>query len=391
MKGEVVVADRGRPIGRPTGSEDRRGFINESVTIPILNGDMAAAADSAEGLFASRAGRALAFGCSFTAFLLAAAVLTITVLGHPGSPARVSLELAGYAGNKPKPAMPVRADEGPVADPVTRPIYAGKALLADPALIENTIRGPLPRIADDGRKPMAVYAAPAPAAAKFKIAIVVGGLGRSATATKAALDSLPAGVTLGFAPYADDVGQWVAQARERGHEVLLQIPMEPLDFPESDPGPHTLRVGQEEDANIQRLSWAMSRFTGYAGVTNLLGQRFLSSSEALSPVLTYINRRGLYFFDNGAASQSVVPVVAGQVGIPALQSGPALDNIQTASEIDRRLSELETQARANGSAVGAAFLYPVSIARIAAWARGLQSRGFVLVPVSAIVPAPPKQ
>ena len=352
---------------------------------------MAAAADSAEGLFASRAGRALAFGCSFTACLLAAGVLTITVLGRPGGPARATLDLGGYAASKPKPAIPVRADEGPVADPVTRPIYAGKALLADPALIENTVRGPLPRIADDGRKPMAVYAASAPATAKFKIAIVVGGLGRSATATKAALDSLPANVTLGFAPYVGDVGQWVAQARERGHEVLLQIPMEPLDFPESDPGPHTLRAGQEEDANIQRLSWAMSRFTGYAGVTNLLGQRFLSNSEALSPILTYLNRRGLYFFDNGAASQSVVPMVAGQVGIPAVQSGSALDSIQTASEIDRALSELESQARAKGSAVGAAFLYPVSIARIAAWARGLQSRGFVLVPVSAIVSAPPKQ
>jgi hypothetical protein len=236
---------------------------------------------------------------------------------------------------------------------------------------------------------MAVYAAPAPATTKFKIAIVVDGLGQSATATKAALDSLPASVTLGFAPYAGDVGSWVAQARQRGHEVLLHIPMEPLDFPDSDLGPHTLRAGQDEEANIQRLAWALSRFTGYAGVTNLLGQRFLSDSDALSPVLTYLNRRGLYFFDNGAASQSVVPMVAGQVGIPATQSGPALDTIQSAPEIDRRLSELETQARANGSAVGAAFLYPVSVARIAAWARGLQSRGFVLVPVSAIV-TPPK-
>ena len=70
------------------------------------------------------------------------------------------------------------------------------------------------------------------------------------------------------------------------------------------------------------------------------------------------------------------------------QGGAALDSIQNPAEIDRRLSELETQARANGSAVGSAFLYPVSIARIAAWARGLESRGFVLVPVSAIVSAP---
>jgi hypothetical protein len=170
--------------------------------------------------------------------------------------------------------------------------------------------------------------------------------------------------------------------------VLLEIPMEPFDFPDSDPGPHTLRAGQEEDANMQRLNWALSRFTGYAGVTNLLGQRFLSDTEALSPVLTSLNRRGLYFFDNGAASQSVLPTVASQLGMPAAQSGAALDTIQTALEIDHRLSELETQARANGSAVGSAFLYPVSIARIAEWARGLESRGFVLVPVSAIVTQP---
>ena len=179
-------------------------------------------------------------------------------------------------------------------------------------------------------------------------------------------------------------------ARERGHEILLQIPMEPLDFPESDPGPHTLRSGQEEEANIQHLTWSLGRFTGYAGVSNQLGQRFLSDSEALAPILTYLGRRGLYFFDNGTASQSVVPMVAGQVGIPAAQSGAPLDTIQNAAEIDRRLSELETQARANGSALGSAFLYPVSLARIAAWARGLDARGFVLVPVSAIVNTPKK-
>jgi uncharacterized protein len=371
-----------------------KGFfipVNRGVTIPILNSGMAAAAESAEGLLTSKSGRALAFACSFTVCLLAAGVLAVTILGRPHAPS-ISLDILQ---NAPALAEPTAApalsasDDGPVTGPVTKPIYAGTALLADPALVENTAQGPLPRIADDGRKPMTVYAAPAPAAVKFKIAIVVSGLGLSAMATKSALDTLPVGVTLGFAPYAADVGQWTAQARSRGHELLLEIPMEPYDFPDSDPGPHTLRAGQEEEANTQRLTWAMTRFTGYAGVTNLLGQRFLSDSEALSPALTYLNRRGLYFFDNGAATQSVVPMVAGQVGIPAVQGGAALDTIQTALEIDRKLSELETQARANGSAVGSAFLYPVSIARIAAWAKGLESRGFVLVPVSAIL-APPK-
>ncbi|MFO1246919.1 MAG: divergent polysaccharide deacetylase family protein [Alphaproteobacteria bacterium] len=353
---------------------------------------MAAAADSAEGILASKSGRALAFAASFTVCLLAAGTLAITLLGHAHGPT-ITLDLPEPVEDAPKPPTTTAytiSDDGAVVGPVTKVLHAGKALLADPALIENTPQGPLPRIADDGRKPMAAYAAPAPASTKFKIAIVVSGLGLSSTASRTAMDNLPASVTLAFAPYAGDVGQWVAEAREHGHEILLEIPMEPFDFPDSDPGPHTLRAGQEEDANIHRLTWALTRFTGYAGVTNLLGQRFLSDSSALSPVLTYLNRRGLYFFDNGAASQSVVPTVASQVGIPAVQSGAALDSIQTALEIDRRLSELETQARANGSAVGSAFLYPVSIARIAAWAKGLESRGFVLVPVSAIVAQPTK-
>lgn len=348
---------------------------------------MAAAVDSADGLFASKAGRALAFACSFTVCLMAAGALAITLFGRPHGPS-ITLDLPELAGAKAAAPFTSPAQDSAGAGPVTKPVYAGKALLADPALVENTAQGPLPRIADDGRKPMTAYAAPAPAGAKLKIAIVVSGLGISAIATKAALDALPAGVTLGFAPYAGDVGQWVEQARAKGHEVLLEIPMEPFDFPDSDPGPHTLRAGQDEDTNIQRLTWALTRFTGYAGVTNLLGQRFLSDAEALSTTLTYLNRRGLYFFDNGAASQSVLPTVAGQLGMPAVQSGAALDTIQTALEIDHRLSELETQARANGSAVGSAFLYPVSIARITAWARSLESRGFVLVPVSAIVTQP---
>ena len=85
-------------------------------------------------------------------------------------------------------------------------------------------------------------------------------------------------------------------------------------FPTAIRVPHTLRAGADEDANIQRLNWALSRFTGYAGVTNLLGQRFLSDSDALSPAMTYLARRGLYFYDNGAASQSVAPDVAGRSG-----------------------------------------------------------------------------
>ena len=275
-----------------------------------------------------------------------------------------------------------------VPDKILKPVYAGKALVADPALIETTAEGPLPRIADDGRTPMQAYAPPVPPEAlkgKKKIALVITGLGISARATEAALDGLPPDVTLAFAPYAGDVQRWVSEARRRGHEVLLEVPMEPYDFPDSDPGPHTLRPMLSEAGNVDRLKWALTRFTGYAGVTNLLGGRFLANANATAPVMTYLARRGLLFYDGGTTSRSAAEGIAAQIHAPYVQSTIAIDSIQSGMEIDQRLSELEARARLTGSVAGTGFLYPVTIGRVANWAKGLEGRGFVLVPVSAIV------
>jgi polysaccharide deacetylase 2 family uncharacterized protein YibQ len=272
---------------------------------------------------------------------------------------------------------------------VIRPIYAGSSLVADPALIENTPLGPMPRIADNGQTPMKAYGGnAAPAGKKPRIAIVMLGFGASGDATTAALAALPTAVTLGFVPRGGDVQNWVNDARSRGHEVLLELPMEPYDYPDSDPGPHTLRTGQGEDANTHHLAWALTRFTGYVGVTNEQGGRFLSDSNALEPVMTFLARRGLMFYDDGSTAKSAAPDVAKQTNVAFAHGALAIDHVQDSAAIDRALSDLETQARTNGSAVGTAFLYPVSVERLAQWSRGLSARGFVLVPASAIVGKP---
>jgi len=249
----------------------------------------------------------------------------------------------------------------------------------------------LPRIAENGTTPMRAYGMVIPQDGRPRIAIVIGGLGISAKSTAAAINGLPSGVTLAFAPYANDVQRWVTLARRRGHEVLLEVPMEPYDFPDSDPGQYTLRTGVGEEANTRKLVWSLTRFTGYVGVTNLLGGRMLTDSNALEPMLTYLTRRGLLFFDNGSATHSVAGEVAGRVGAPFGQATLTIDSIQAAMEIDRRLSDLETEARTKGSAVGAGFLYPVTVERVNAWSRGLSGRGLVLAPISAVVSVPEKQ
>ncbi len=342
---------------------------------------------------------ALAYFAVFAALLLALAATAY--FGQPSNgdpvvrmnlPARAAKHALKAQGIRfPALSVPASTIVPPALEPspaVLQPpstMPAGRNLVADPALIEETPEGPLPRIAKSGLMPMNAYAPAVPPGKAPRIAIVITGLGISAKGTAAAIQGLPPGVTLAFAPYETDVQRWVNEARRQGHEVLLEVPMEPYDFPDSDPGRHTLRAAVGEESNITRLTWSLTRFTGYAGVTNLLGGRFLSDPDSLEPVMAYVARRGLFFFDGGPQNRSVAPDVARRIGAPYVQSLVTLDTIQAGMEIDARLSELEKLARANGAAAGSGFLHPATIDRIANWAKGLAERGVVLVPASAIV------
>jgi hypothetical protein len=269
------------------------------------------------------------------------------------------------------------------------PRSPGGQLAADPALVEETPFGPLPVVAADGRSPMTAYARPFDDTDKRpRIAIVVGGLNVSVSNTKLALARLPGPVTLAFSPVASDAQISVDAAREAGHEVLLEVPMEPLDFPESDPGAHALMVAASGDENIRRLNWSLSRFTGYVGITNFLGARFMSEQSTTELLLKETARRGLIFFDNGMSRSSLAFTAARHAGGSIATGMLVLDDVQSRENVDKKLAELKAEARRNGSAIGVASAFPVSIARIAVWAESAEMRGFALVPLSALATRP---
>ena len=134
-------------------------------------------------------------------------------------------------------------------------------------LLEPGPYGNLPRIGDNGLRPIEAYARPpADVGDAPRIAIIVGGLGLNEAGTNQAIDLLPGQVSLALAPYGTDLQNWAGRARQAGHEVFLQVPFEPLDFPAVDPGPHTMLVDAPVAENLDRLSWLMSQFTTYAGI-----------------------------------------------------------------------------------------------------------------------------
>ncbi|HXY57231.1 MAG TPA: divergent polysaccharide deacetylase family protein [Methylocystis sp.] len=260
----------------------------------------------------------------------------------------------------------------------------------DKRVAEKSRFGVLPRIGPDGAKPMDVYSRPYVAPARLKataprIALVVGGLGLNAQSTEAAIDQLPESVTLAFAPYGATVAEAAAQARARGHETLLQAPMEPFDYPQNNPGPHTLLTSGGE---IEDLRWLMGRFTGYAGVASFLGGRFTADEKALSSALGELAQRGLFVLDDGGSPQSLITDVAARLSLPAVRVDVVLDGRGTPQALDAALAQLEAQALKNGSAIGFANAQLTTIARLARFAREAERHGIAIAPVSATLEAP---
>lgn len=297
----------------------------------------------------------------------------------PGAPANTTMVtiIDGKTGARQEVVVPGSANSGPPHE----------ASVVDQKFVEMTPHGPIPKIAADGTRPSDAFAQPVQALPGKpdapRVALIVGGLGISATLTAAAIAKLPGPVTLGFVPYGSEVASLVAQARTAGHEILLQVPMEPFEYPDNDPGPQTLLTSLTTEQNIDRLHWLMSRFQGYVGIANTMGARFTASETALTPILRETGKRGLIFVDDGSNPRSVAARIAGASNLPFAHADVTIDAVPTPAEIDRALGRLEMAAREHGIAIGIASALPVSVDRIAKWAKGAAGRGLLLVPITA--------
>ena len=288
-------------------------------------------------------------------------------------------------------APPVEAPPAPAPAAAPAPPTNPNALppAPDVALIEAAPIGPLPKIEilPDGtqRQPWQVYARPFQAPDTTpRIAVLLTGLGLSAAPTETAITKLPPEVTLSFSPYADKLGDWLAAARAAGHEVLIDLPLEPTNFPQHDPGPYTLLTSLSPTENVTRLEWVLSRGVGYVGVVGEFGSKFATSAKYLLPMLEQLKRRGVMFVDAKATADSVAGRTARDMGVPRALNDRVIDAEGGRLSIDAKLGEIERLARGSGQALGFASPYPITVDRLLAWLPGAQQRGIALAPVSAI-------
>ncbi len=280
------------------------------------------------------------------------------------------------------------AGESPALTPLAPPATTGDPYAALPDLSEETANGPIPRMSTTGETPFTTYATPLDvplAPGKPAIAIIVTGLGINEQGSLDAIDQLPEAITLAFAPYGKTLQSTVSSARSAGHEVLLEIPLEPFDYPQNDPGPQTLLTDEQPRANLDKLFWLMARFGGYIGLINNMGARFTASAADFSPVMEELGSRGLGYIDDGSSNRSLAPQLAAGNKVPFSRADLVIDANPARAPILEALGSLEAKALQNGSAIGIVSALPISVQSVAEWSRQLEAKGITLVPISTLM------
>jgi hypothetical protein len=325
----------------------------------------------------------------------------------PASPATATQEATGTqeaAGTPESDSGQAPQDADPAeGDGAARDVGGDQATGPDRGNGPDRPNGAAPAAGDDAgatqtaRAPAAPPAAPAqqPAWLRYardmtppegipKIAVVLRGVGLSSAQAEAAVDRLPGTISLSFSAYAMEKARaWAARARRQGHEVLVDLPMEPADYPTRDPGPQALMTDLAPARNLDRLDWVLAQVDQQVGVVAELGSRFLADRAALAPVLEELKARGLMYVDNGVVPDGPAVPLARGLKLPYAVADRSLDSGQVSRPaVEARLVEAERIARQQGLAVVLARPFPTTIDALEAWSGEVERRGFVLVPAS---------
>lgn len=300
------------------------------------------------------------------------------------APARETASLPAFKPALPEPmAAPAAPSQAPAAPPQALPPPAEKPPAAA-SLPAAPPRAALP--GEPAWRRNAVAVAPAPSGTP-RIAIVIDDLGPNHRGSQAMI-SLPAPLTLAFLPYAGDLARLVAEARRNGHEILVHMPMEPMNA-SVDPGPDALRVLLPKDELRRRIEQGLTRFPGPVGLNNHMGSRFTANPKAMVVLMDEVAGRGMLFLDSRTTVDTVAEAAAKAHGVPFVSRDVFLDNNQSADAVEQQLLETERVARQKGHAVAIGHPHPATRTALAAWLPQAARRGFQLVPISSLARVAP--
>ena len=272
-------------------------------------------------------------------------------------------------------------------EPVASPAQESASMPAPAPAAEAPAPEPELQPPSPGSKPAwerLAVAAPL-ASSRPMIAVIIDDMGLDHRRSAEVL-ALPGPLTISFMSYAEDMAHQEAEAKSHGHEVMMHVPMEPLDS-RQNPGPGVLTDKLSQAEVRKTLDADLAKFNGIVGINNHMGSKFTANALGMEVVMQDLRERGLLFIDSLTTDKSVGLAMARRYGVPTAARNVFLDDAGDLVSVDFELGKLEEVARKKGNAIAIGHPRDATIKALSEWLPKLKSKGFVLVPVTAIVKA----
>ena len=224
---------------------------------------------------------------------------------------------------------------------------------------------------------------PAPAKRLPAVAIIIDDLGYDQNIAKQ-LSNLEARLTFSILPHSPFQKSIARLSRDKGLGTMLHLPMEPVEYPEVNPGPGTLLTSMTPDQLTRQLEKDLDAVPFIKGVNNHMGSKMTAESSQMYQVFMILKKRGLYFVDSRTTTQTLCKPSARLFQIPFAQRDVFLDHVLTAEFIRKQLKELVRIAHRNGTAIGIGHPHSLTYQVLHEMLPDLQKK-IRLVPVSEIV------
>lgn len=216
-----------------------------------------------------------------------------------------------------------------------------------------------------------------------RVALVIDDLGW-VTSTASQFEQLSIPLTMGLLPGRPESSRLYDRWREE-YEFILHMPMEPVDYPEDDPGRFALMSSMTSGKIKEILRYFLEKYPRVVGMNNHMGSSFTTKRRGMEAVMEFLAEKDLFYFDSLTSSRSVARKMARKRDVPLITNQVFLDRKQDKSAIREQFKELIEIARENGAAVGIGHIQHENTVRVLArWVPYYQKRGINFVFLSEL-------
>jgi polysaccharide deacetylase 2 family uncharacterized protein YibQ len=218
----------------------------------------------------------------------------------------------------------------------------------------------------------------------MRVAIIVDDLGQNIAAV-GELTRMRLPIAFSIMPQLRYSRKTADAAHRSGEEVMLHVPMQPIQDGAPDISPNELRVGMRTSQVSQIIQSELDSVPFVVGVNNHMGSRATADIRLMDDVMRVLAPRHLYFIDSVTTGDSVALTAARQFGVSSFYRSVFLDDRRNVHYTLGQLRILCRLVKKKGSALAIGHPYPTTIQALREFLPKFASQGIQLVPPSSLV------